>query len=105
MYAFADRIQSLRPAISKLLEASGAPGLSLGVLHRGKIIYTAHFGRRDLDQPHSPDDNTVCYVASLTKLIAAGAIASLASEGVLVWNLPVWHNLPDFTQCEDKLDQ
>lgn len=66
MAALADKIQSFRPAISELLEASGSPRLSLGVLHHGKIISTAHFGRRDLDQPHSPDDNTIYHVASLT---------------------------------------
>lgn len=105
MAALADSIQSLHPVISKVLEASGSPGLSLGVLHHGKIIHTAHFGRRDLNKPHLPDDNTIYHVASLTKLIAAGAVSSLVNEGVLDWNLPVRHYLPDFAQREDELGQ
>lgn len=105
MAALADSIQSLHLVISKVLEASGSPGLSLGVLHHGKIIHTAHFGRRDLNKPHLPDDNTIYHVASLTKLIAAGAVSSLVNEGVLDWNLPVRHYLQDFAQREDELGQ
>lgn len=105
MAALADSIQSLHPVISKVLEASGSPGLSLGVLHHGKIIHTAHFGRRDLNKSLLPDDNTIYHVASLTKLIAAGAVSSLVNEGVLDWNLPVRHYLQDFAQREDELGQ
>ena len=78
MGALADKIQSLRPAISEPLEASGSPGLSLGVLHLGKIIPAAHFGRQDLDEPHSPNDNTIYHLASLTNVLA-GAVAYLVN--------------------------
>ena len=99
-----DRMQSLRPAISELLEASGSPGLSLGVLHHGQIIQTAHFGRRNIDEPHAPNDDTIYHIASLTKLITAGVVASLVNDGVLDWDLPVRHYLPDF-QRADELGQ
>lgn len=104
MASLADRMQSLRPAISDILESSGSPGLSLGVLHHGQIVHTAHFGRRKIDEPHAPNDDTIYHVASLTKLIAAGAVASLVHDGVLDWHLPVQHYLPDF-QRGDELGQ
>lgn len=105
MASLVDRIQSLRPAISELLGASGSPGLSLGVLHHGEIIHTEHFGRRNLDEPCLPDDNTIYHVASLSKIMAAGAVAFLVNEGVLNWNLPVRHYLPELAQREDELGQ
>lgn len=79
---------------------------SLGVLQPGKVIHTTHFGHRDLNKCHAPDDNNNIYhVAYLTKLVTAGAVAILVNEGVLDWNLPVWHCLPDFAQREDDLGQ
>jgi CubicO group peptidase (beta-lactamase class C family) len=104
MASLADRMQSLRPALADILEASGSPGLSLGVLHHGQTVHTAHFGRRNIDEPHSPNDDTIYHVASLTKLITAAAVASLVHDGVLDWNLPVRHYLPDF-QRGDELGQ
>ena len=104
MASLVDKMQSLHPSISEILKISGSPGLSLGILHHGRIIHTAHFGRREINEPHSPNDHTVYHVASLTKLIAAGAIASLVNENILDWNKPVRHYLPQF-QREDELGQ
>lgn len=54
------KLQALHPTISKLREISSAPGLSLGVLHRGSVIHTSHFGRKNVDYPVPPDDHTLC---------------------------------------------
>lgn len=80
------------------VKASGSPGLSLGVLHHGEGLHTAHFGRRDLNKSDSPDDNTIYKVASLIKLVASDAVANLVHEGILDWNLPIQHYLPEFAK-------
>lgn len=55
-----EKLQTIHPIISRLLELSDAPGLFLGILHHGKILHTAHFGRKQADYPDNPDDDTIC---------------------------------------------
>ncbi|KAI4123827.1 MAG: hypothetical protein LQ338_005087 [Usnochroma carphineum] len=103
MRSLDESIRSLHPTISSIREASGSPGLSLGVSHHGKTIHTAHFGKRDLDRGLAPNDETIYHVASLTKIIAAGAVSQLVNEGILDWELPVRHYLPEFAERQDDL--
>ncbi|KAG8531951.1 uncharacterized protein KY384_003587 [Bacidia gigantensis] len=98
-----ERLAELSPQIEAILETSGSPGLSLGVLHQGGIVHTAHFGRRDIDTDEAPNDDTVYHVASLTKAITASTVASLVDSGTLDWDLPVRHYVPEFGQRDDEL--
>lgn len=54
------KLQVLHPTILKLLELSGAPGLSLGILHHGSVLHTAHFGRKQTGQAEPPNDDSIC---------------------------------------------
>ena len=100
-----ERIQSLRRQISEIVAASGSPGLSLGVLHQGNVIHSEHFGRKDVVKDSPPNDDTIYHVASLTKAITASAVACLVDDGVLDWDLPIWHYLPEIKQRSDALGQ
>ncbi|KAL8893689.1 MAG: hypothetical protein Q9192_005017 [Flavoplaca navasiana] len=105
MASLDDRIRSLFPEVSRLRDLSGSPCLSLGVLHEGQITHTAHFGQVDVNKPFPPDDDTIYHVASLTKVLTAAAVASLVDEGLLEWNLPIRHYLPELEQRQDDLGQ
>jgi CubicO group peptidase (beta-lactamase class C family) len=96
------QLDDLAPQINQILKHSGAPGLSLGVLHKGKVIHTAHFGRRDARNPTPPDDDTIHWIGSLTKLITASAIARLVHEGKLAWDVPIREYLPAFRTRQDE---
>jgi CubicO group peptidase (beta-lactamase class C family) len=61
------RVQALHPTISKIQTLSGSPGISIGVLHHGEILHTAHFGQQDVGLPIPPDDDTIYHIASLVK--------------------------------------
>lgn len=103
---FDDLVHQLKagaPFIEELRRASGAPSLSLGVFHHGQILYTEHFGRRDIAQPDPPTDNTVYYLASSSKCISICAVARLVSDGVLDWDTPIRHYLPEYHRPDDGL--
>ncbi len=70
-------MQSLHSTISQIIEATDSPELSLRVLHRGQIIQTAHFGRRNIDEPHPRNQMMILSIKPRRspKLIAAGAVA------------------------------
>ncbi|PSN70777.1 beta-lactamase/transpeptidase-like protein [Corynespora cassiicola Philippines] len=103
MDAIIRKLDALRPQIDCILETGGSPGLSLGVLHQGTILYTAHFGQRNTGKLIPPDDNTIQIMASLTKLMTAAAIAKLVHEGVLQWDVPIREYLPAFCIRRDDV--
>ena len=91
------RLQNLKPELSKIIQVSGAAGASIGVLHHGEIIHTAGLGFRDVEQQFPPDENTVYHLASLSKSFTAAAIGILIeNENFFDWNTPVSKILPDF---------
>ncbi|KAF2439274.1 beta-lactamase/transpeptidase-like protein [Karstenula rhodostoma CBS 690.94] len=98
-------LAQLRPLIEELFELSGSPGLSLGVLHQGVPAYTAHFGRRQASRETPPKDDTLYNVASMTKLMTAGVVSNLVKEGLLEWDVPVRHYLPEFGERKDAVGQ
>lgn len=87
------------------VKGSGSPGLSLTVLYHVEVLYTTHFGRRDLNKSDSPDDNTIYNFASVIKLFASNAVANLIHEAILNWNLSIQHYLPEIAKREDKPGQ
>ena len=100
-----ERITNLRPFISELLSVSGCPGLSVGILHGKGFTYTDHFGRRDCSKYPSPDDETIYRIASLSKPITVGVIASLVDEGILCWTTPIREYLPAFCDRKDEVGE
>ncbi|MCJ1456699.1 hypothetical protein MMC28_007063 [Mycoblastus sanguinarius] len=100
-----ERLKALEPTFVELLTISCAPALSLGVLHHGEIIHTAHFGRRDSLNPTPPNDDTIYRVASLTKALTSSAVALLVEEGTLDWDTPIREYLPSFSRRIDEIGQ
>lgn len=98
-------LKQLSPTIDLIRTKSAAPGLSLGVLHHGEVIHTAHFGHKEFPARLAPDDDTVYYVASLTKAVTCVAMAALVYKGQMKWDTPVSKILPDFAQRMDAVGQ
>ncbi|KAL1597922.1 hypothetical protein SLS60_008410 [Paraconiothyrium brasiliense] len=95
------KLTSQLPAIASILQASGTPGLSIGVFEHGRTIFTHHFST-DANSD-TPNDDTVYYIASLSKLLAICAVAKLVTDGILDWDTSVRTYLPAFQQREDDI--
>jgi CubicO group peptidase (beta-lactamase class C family) len=91
------------PAIEDLRQASGTPTLSLGVFHRGRIIYTKHFGCRDMAKNEPPDDDSIYQSASSAKIISICAVARLVHDGILDWDTPTRTYLPQFPRPDNEV--
>jgi CubicO group peptidase (beta-lactamase class C family) len=96
------RLQQQSASILELLRAGGAPGLSLGVFHHGNIIHTQHFGQRDIDNPATPNNESVYWVASTFKIVTVSAVARLVTDGILGWDVPIREYLPEFCERKDE---
>lgn len=72
------------------------PGMSIGVVKDGKLVFAKGYGKRNLDKQETVNENTVFQLASLSKAFTAAAIGCLIDDGVLKWEDKVVDHLPEF---------
>lgn len=78
------------------LQAWDVPGVAVGIVWKGEIVYLKGHGIRSLadSEPVTPD--TLFPMASCTKAFTTTVLAMLADEGKLTWDDPVSKHLPSF---------
>ncbi len=74
----------------------GIPGVAVGIVQDGKVVFAGGFGVRDLGQPAPVDGDTDFMIASNTKALTTLLLAKLVAEGKLTWDTPVTKVLPTF---------
>jgi CubicO group peptidase (beta-lactamase class C family) len=77
-------------------KALGVPGVSVGIVQDGKVVFADGFGVRELGGQAKPDGDTLYIVASNTKALTTLILAKLLDEGKLTWETPVTQLLPSF---------
>lgn len=76
-------LETLEPLISRIYHISGAPGLSLSVVHRGEELYSHHFRYADVEAGKRPDGDTIYFIGSMTKAMVSALVGILVEAGVL----------------------
>jgi len=82
------------------LELFHVPGLAIGVVKDGKLIYSKGFGVRSLKTGKRVTPATLFGIASNTKAFTAAALGLLVDEGKLSWNDKVTQYIPGFQLYE-----
>jgi len=84
------------PLVRRLMARDQIPGVAVGVVERGHVVFARGFGYRDVDAhlPVTPD--TLFPLGSCSKAFTATAIALLAAEGKIALDAPVRTYLRDF---------
>ena len=77
-------------------KALGVPGVSVGIVQDGKVVFADGFGARDIGEGAKPDGDTLYMVASNTKGLTTLMLAKLVDEGKLTWQTPVTRLMPSF---------
>jgi len=62
-------LAALDPMIEKIMGIAGTPGLSLGVLHKGKTVFFGNYGLRNVASKLPPAEETIYPGYSLTKTL------------------------------------
>jgi CubicO group peptidase (beta-lactamase class C family) len=85
------------PIVLRLMARDHIPGVAVGVVERGDMVFARGFGYRDIDKslPVTPD--TLFALGSCSKAFTATATALLADEGKIALGVPVRAYLPDFS--------
>ena len=85
--------------IEREMRISRIPGLALGIVRDGEIIYLKGYGRAERGDPVTAQ--TPFIIGSLSKSFTAVAAMQLVEEGKLDLDAPVTQYLPWFTMADD----
>ena len=92
----AKRLAELSRFVEEGRKKLGVPGVSIGIVQDGKVVFADGFGMRDIDDSKKPDADTLYLIASNTKAMTTLMLAKLVDEGKLTWDTPVTKLLPSF---------
>jgi CubicO group peptidase (beta-lactamase class C family) len=74
----------------------GVPGVGLGLVQDGKVVFAGGFGVRKFGGVTPVDGDTLFMVASNTKALTTLLLARLIAEERVTWDTPVTSLLPQF---------
>ena len=93
-------LEDLLPEFEKAAEIlqrdARVPGMAIGVVHRGEVVYLKGFGVRKTGTDLAVNPDTVFQIASCSKPVTATALASLVGKGVIGFDQPVAPLIPEF---------
>lgn len=72
------------------------PGLAVGIIEDGRVVYTRTAGERTAGGGEPIDTRTLFKIASNTKAMTVATLARLVDAGKLRWDDPVSKHLPAF---------
>ncbi|WP_296386852.1 serine hydrolase [Winogradskyella sp.] len=82
--------------IEETLTTFDVPGISVGVLKDGNIVYAKGHGVRSLTTEKDMNDNTLVGVASNSKGFTCFALAMMVDAGKMKWDDKVRKHIPEF---------
>jgi CubicO group peptidase (beta-lactamase class C family) len=82
--------------VRRLMARDQIPGVAVGVVERGHLVFGRGFGYRDVDEHLPVTLDTLFPIGSCSKAFTATAIALLTDEGRMALDAPVRTYLPDF---------
>jgi len=90
------RIAQLSAFIDRGQKLLGVPGVALGLVQDGKVVFSDGFGTKELGGAAKPDGDTLFMIASNTKALTTLLLAKLVDEHRISWDTPVTTLLPSF---------
>src|SRR5579863_2344777 len=90
------RIAELGRLIEQGQKILGIPGVGLGVVQDGKVVFAGGFGVKELGGTAKPDADTLFMIASNTKAMTTLLLAKLVDEHRITWDTPVIQVFPTF---------
>jgi CubicO group peptidase (beta-lactamase class C family) len=96
-------LKALDAYFAKAAKDWDVPGLAIGIVHKGQLVFAKAYGVRDVGTKEPVDTQTIFAIASTTKAITAAALGMLVDEGKVRWDDPVTKYLPSFQMYDPWL--
>ncbi|MEU6974661.1 MULTISPECIES: serine hydrolase [unclassified Streptomyces] len=87
-------VDQLDGVVQSAMKRTGVPGVSVAVVHDGKVVKLQGYGVRKVGEKATVDADTVFQLASVSKPVASTVVAG--AVGLDGWTKPVAPNVPDF---------
>ena len=84
------------PAIKSIRSVTEQPGISLGVIYQGDVVFTHNMGMKNVETKEEPNSDTIYCIASLTKAFMTASLDLLVQEEKLSWDSTIESILPNF---------
>ncbi|MBM4186629.1 MAG: serine hydrolase [Gemmatimonadetes bacterium] len=94
-------LSSVDPVVTSMMAEWKVPGLALGVIKDGKVIYAKGYGFRDVEAKLPVTPRTIMAIGSNSKSFAVVLLGMMIDEKKLAWDNPVRSYLPDFQMHDD----
>ena len=91
----------LKADVDAAVERYRPPGLAVGVIVDGEVVFTATRGELAAGGGQPVDRDTLFQIASNSKAMTAAVLARLVDRGKLGWTDPVVRHRPDFRMHDD----
>jgi CubicO group peptidase (beta-lactamase class C family) len=92
----AERIALLKEFTQDVMREFSIPGVGLGLIDAGKVVFEGGLGVKTLGKPDPVDADTLFLAASNTKAMTTLLLAELVDEHKLRWDELVTEAYPDF---------
>ncbi len=89
------RLKGLDTFVTRILKDFRAPGVTIAVVEKNKVVYAGGFGYRDVEKKLPVTASTLFAIGSCTKAFTAAMLGMLANEGKLDLDKPVRDYLPE----------
>lgn len=90
------RLQEIADFVEHGMRELDIPGVAIGIVQDGKVVFARGFGVREKGAPIPVDADSLFMVASNTKALTTLMLAKLVEQGKLTWETPVIDVFPDF---------
>ena len=94
--ALKERLEKIDAMMSQSLKTFQIPGMAVGVVVDGKVIFMKGYGVRSFSDLSPVTENTLFAIGSCSKAFTTFALGQLVDEGFLAWDDPVIKYLPEF---------
>jgi CubicO group peptidase (beta-lactamase class C family) len=92
----AARVKLLTDFVEKAQKTADVPGVALGLVDHGKVVFAGGFGVRELGKPARVDADSLFIIASNTKALSTLLLAKEVDRGKFTWDTPVTTVYPSF---------
>lgn len=92
--------EKLDNLVKQTLKTFEVPGISVGIVKDGKIVYAKGHGVRSLVNKKEMNEETLVGVASNSKGFTCFTLAMLVDEGKIKWDDKVRKYIPEFTMSD-----
>jgi CubicO group peptidase (beta-lactamase class C family) len=92
----AGRVETLKSFVDEARKAYDVPGVAIGLIDHGKVVFAGGLGVREIGKPEPIDRDTLFMIASNTKALTTLMLARLVDQKKFDWDTPVVQVMPSF---------